>query len=182
VAFQRSYMTRMGLDSVGAPQGVIYERVMMLFDRYQFSFVLTQTHTTKDTVKEMAAKLASLKGYPLRVTFRLVEGGDDCPMTQSDSDGTENNPVSKMLGGLFAKKSTPGAPDTGHEAQAANAPPPLPGGYKQIVAFSVETTAVSTDAISPDQFELPVGWVRRQKPPVRSMGLLGDAGCRRGRT
>jgi hypothetical protein len=178
LAFQHAYMTKMGLDSVGAPQDVISTQLMELFDRAQFLLVMTQAHMVKDTVREMAAKLAPLQGYPLRVTFRFITGGDSCPATQpSDSDSADNNAVGKLFGGLFGKmlgglsgkNATPGAPDASQGADAANAPPPMPDGYKQILAYSVETTAVSTDAISPDQFELPVGWARQKLPPIKGI-------------
>ncbi|HWW20980.1 MAG TPA: hypothetical protein VNZ06_09260 [Steroidobacteraceae bacterium] len=156
-AFQKAYLTKMGLDANSPQIKGIAQQFMAAYS---------------GTLKDMQAKAASLKGYPLRTTFRLIMGGDNCSKSkQSDSDngagagggglsGLAANAGGKLLGGLFAKKNAAGANDPSQGAIAANAPPPLPDSYVQVIAFTIETSAVSTAAVSADQFELPAGWTR----------------------
>jgi hypothetical protein len=102
-------------------------------------------------------------------------GGDHCASAKSDSSdngggggglsGLAANAGGKLLGGLFAKKNAPGANDSTQGAVAANAAPPLPDGYAQIIAFTTETTAVTTAPIAPEQFDLPAGWALEQPKP-----------------
>jgi hypothetical protein len=158
-AFQKAYLTKMGLDQNNPQLKGITQQFMAAY---------------AGTLKDMSAKAASLKGSPLRTTFRFIMGGDHCSKAQqSDSDsgagggggglsGLASNVGGKLLGGLLSKKNAPSSSDPAQGAIAANASPPLPDGYVQVVAFTVETTAVSTGAISPDQFELPLGWVKEQ--------------------
>lgn len=60
---------------------------------------------------------------------------------------------SKLVSGLFHKKSSEPAP-----APATAATPPLPPNMVRVVAMSVETTSISTDAVAADKFEVPAGW------------------------
>jgi hypothetical protein len=156
-AFTKAYMTRMGLD-LNTPQ------IKDITQQFMAAYA--------GTLKDMQAKAASLKGYPLRTTFRFIIGGDHCSRgQQSDSDsspsagggglsGLAGNVGGKLIGGLFAKKNAPAANDSTQGAVAANASPPLPDNYAQVIAFTIETTSVSTGAIAPEQFELPAGWTR----------------------
>jgi hypothetical protein len=61
---------------------------------------------------------------------------------------------------MFAKKNAPSANDPSQGAIAANASPALPDGYAQVIAFTIETSAVNTGSIPADQFDLPAGWTR----------------------
>jgi hypothetical protein len=120
------------------------------------------------TLKDMSAKAASLKGYPLRTTFRLIVGGDNCSRAKSSDDQNSGGGATSLQGlaagkliGLFGKKNS--GSDQSQSASAANAAPPLPDGYAQVVAFTVETSAVDNAAIPADQFDLPAGWVPEQR-------------------
>jgi hypothetical protein len=156
-AFQKAYLTKLGLDQNNPQLRGITQQFMAAY---------------AGTLKDMQAKAASLKGTPLRTTFRFIIGGDNCSKAkQSDSDsapsagggglsGLAGNVGGKLLGGLLAKKNAPAANDSTQGAIAANAAPPLPDGYAQVIAFTIETTQVSTGSIAADQFELPAGWTR----------------------
>jgi hypothetical protein len=159
-AFAKAYMTKLGLDSDNPQIKGIAQQFMAAY---------------AGTLKDMQSKAASLKGYPLRTTFRFIMGGDKCGKAKqsqsSDSDsgasaasgglsGLAANAGGKLLGGLFAKKNQPSANDPSQAAIAANASPNLPDGYIQIVAMTMETTAINTGSIPADQFELPAGWTR----------------------
>jgi hypothetical protein len=169
-AFQKAYMTKLGL-SLDSPQmkGIVQQFMA------QYA----------DTFAEMKAKTAAFKGYPLRTTFRMITGGDNCSKAkQSDSDnapsagggglsGLAGNVGGKLLGGFLAKKNAPAANDPAQGAIAANAPPPLPDNYIQVIAFTIETSAVSTTPIPADQFDLPAGWTREYPKPVKN----GEFSC-----
>lgn len=156
--FSKAYLTRMGLDSDNPQIKGAAQQFMAAY---------------ASTLKDMQSKAASLKGYPLRTTFRFIMGGDHCARAQqSDSDngpgagaggglsGLAANAGGKLLGGLLAKRNQPAANDSTQGAIAANAPPPLPDGYIQVIAFTLETTAINTGSIPAEQFELPAGWTR----------------------
>lgn len=156
-AFQKAYLTKMGLDANNPQIKGIAQQFMAAYS---------------GTLKDMQAKAASLKGYPLRTTFRLITGGDNCSKAKQSDDsgaggggggglsGLAGNVGGKLLGGLLAKKNAPAANDPSQSAIAANAPPPLPDNYVQVIAFTIETSAVSTGAIPAEQFDLPAGWTR----------------------
>lgn len=65
------------------------------------------------------------------------------------------NLASKMIGGLFAKKNKPA--DT-TAAPASTATPAPDAGLTPVAEFTIETTALSSDAIPAAQFEMPADW------------------------
>jgi hypothetical protein len=161
LAFQRAYMTKLGLNlDANSPQ------VKGILQQFMAQYA--------GTLKDMADKTASIKGYPLRTTFRFIMGGDHCSKAQgSDSDsggggGGLSGLSGKLIGGLMAKRNAPSSTDQSQAAIAANAAPPLPDGYAQIIAFTMETTAVTVAPIAPDQFELPSGWTLEKPKPNKS--------------
>jgi hypothetical protein len=68
----------------------------------------------------------------------------------------------------LSKRNAASSTDQSQGAIAANAPPPLPDGYAQIIALTIETTAVTLAPIAPDQFELPSGWTLEKPKPNKS--------------
>ena len=70
-AFQRAYMSKMGLDENNPAFKGAMQQFMAAY---------------AGTLKDMSAKAASLKGYPLRTTFRLIIGGDHCSKAKSSDD------------------------------------------------------------------------------------------------
>jgi hypothetical protein len=71
-AFTKAYMTKLGLD-VNNPQ------IKGIAQQFMAAYA--------GTLKDMQAKASSLKGFPLRTTFRFIMGGDHCAKAQqSDSD------------------------------------------------------------------------------------------------
>jgi hypothetical protein len=59
---------------------------------------------------------------------------------------------SKLASGLFHKKEAAPAP------APAGATPPAAPNMVRVAAVSVETTAITTDAVAADKFEIPAGW------------------------
>jgi len=70
---------------------------------------------------------------------------------------TANAVASRLLGGLFSKKSVASAP-----APTTEAAPAAPS-YVTMLSLTIETTAVDTAPISPAQFELPPGWMPEKR-------------------
>jgi hypothetical protein len=164
-AFQKTYMSKMGLDpNSQAVKGVVQQ--------------FTAQYATQ--MKQMADKAGDLKGYPLRSTFRLIIGGPNCSKAKSSDDsgsapgtggglsGLAANAGGKLLSGFLSKHSAASNSDSSQSAIAANSAPTLPDGYAQVIAFTTETTAVTSGAISPDQFEIPAGWTLEKPKPNKS--------------
>lgn len=158
-AFQRAYMKKLGLDENNPAAKDAAQQFLAQY---------------AGMMKELSAKAGELKGYPLRTTFRFSMGGEHCGKAkQSSAQGDDSSggagglgglaakAGSKLLGGLLSKKSSSNGPDP-------NQPPPAAPGAApstQIIAFTVETTAIDTSAIPAEQFELPAGWTP-EKPKV----------------
>jgi hypothetical protein len=164
-AFQRAYMKKLGLDENNpAAKGAAQQ-------------FLTQY---AGTMKELSARASELKGYPLRTTFRFSMGGEHCGKAkQSSGQDAQNDDSSggglgglaakagsKLLGGLLSKKSS----NSSSGADPNQAPPAAPGAPPsvQIIAFTVETTAIDTAAIPAEQFELPAGWTPEKPKASKS--------------
>ena len=79
---------------------------------------------------------------------------------------------SKLASGLFHKKEAAPAP-----APAAATPAAAPN-MVRAVAFSVETTAITTDAVAADKFEIPAGWklVTPKQRPEKEFSCPSSAG------
>jgi hypothetical protein len=164
-AFQKNYLSKMGLDpNSQAVKGVVQQ--------------FTAQYATQ--MKQVADKAGDLKGYPLRSTFRLIIGGPNCSKAKSSDDsgsapsaggglsGLAASAGGKLLSGFLSKHSAAGNSDSSQSAIAANSAPTLPDGYAQVIAFTTETTAVTSGAISPEQFEIPAGWTLEKPKPNKS--------------
>ncbi len=165
-AFQKAYMTKMGLDvNTPALKGVM-QQFMAAY---------------AGNMKELADKASSLKGYPLRTTYRVIVGGPQCSRSKQSADSDDSSSPSaggglsglaasgagKLLGGFLAKRNQNNGSDSGaaSAASAANTAPVLPDGYAQLVAFTTETTAVTVGPVTADQFEVPSGWTLEKPKP-----------------
>ena len=165
-AFQRAYMKKLGLDENNP---AIKGAAQQFLAQYA------------GTMKELSAKASELKGYPLRTTFRFSMGGEHCGKAkQSSGQDAQNDDSSqgggglgglaakagsKLLGGLLSKKSSSSSTPDPNQPPAA-APGAAPS--MQIIAFTVETTAIDTAAIPAEQFELPAGWTPEKPKAGRS--------------
>jgi hypothetical protein len=164
-AFQRAYMKKLGLDENNpAAKGAAQQFLA------QYA----------GTMKELSAKASELKGYPLRTTFRFSMGGEHCGKAkQSSGQDAQNDDSSggglgglaakagsKLLGGLLSKKSS----NSSSGADPNQPPPAAPGAPPsvQLIAFTVETTAIDTAAIPAEQFELPAGWTPEKPKASKS--------------
>jgi hypothetical protein len=160
-------MTKMGLD----PNAPAFKGIMQQF-----------LAPYAGNMKDLADKASTLKGYPMRTTFRVIVGGDKCSQGKQSSDSSSDsgpsaggglsglaaNAGGKLLGGLLAKRNKPSADDSTSAAAAANSAPTLPDGYAQVIAFTTETTAVTPGPIVPEQFEIPAGWTLEKPKPTKN--------------
>ena len=137
-----------------------------------------------DTLKKFSAKTADLKGYPLKSTFKFAFGGAHCASatTAGGAHGATGMAVppedgrpaggsgvggylggsaagalaGKVIGGLFSKKSKPD--ETAAKATTSSEANTPGNGLTTVAEFTIETTAINTETVPPDQFEIPVGW------------------------
>jgi hypothetical protein len=158
-AFARAYMKKLGLDENNA---AVKGAAQQFLAQYA------------GTMKELSAKAGDLKGYPLRTTFRFSMGGEHCGKAKQSSSQNDDSSqgggglaakaASKLLGGLLSKKSSSSTPDPNQPPAAAPGAAPT----TQVIAFTVETTAIDTAAIPAEQFELPAGWTPEQPKASRN--------------
>jgi hypothetical protein len=159
--FYTAYAAKMGFD-VSNSQSVS-DRAKALFGQY------------KGVWSEIAAKMQTVKGYPVKSSFTLGMGGPQCKNSNSDAAQTSQTDDSSSsssnssgpggiagalagkLGGLFQKKKdtadAPAAPPP-----AAAAPVPMPPGDVALMTVSSQLVSVSTDAVSADVFTVPPGF------------------------
>jgi hypothetical protein len=69
---------------------------------------------------------------------------------------------SKLMSGLFAKKTPPPPKQDASAAAAAQAGKAVP-----FLAWTIETTSIGTDPIASSQFDLPAGWKPDQPKPEK---------------
>jgi hypothetical protein len=72
---------------------------------------------------------------------------------------------SKLVSGLFQKKSA--APPAPAASSAAASAPPAPGRV-QAAEITIETTAITVGSVPPAQFDIPAGWKLVQPQPKAS--------------
>jgi hypothetical protein len=153
--FYAAYASKMGIDLSNSQD--VSERAKALFSQY------------KGVWTEVAAKMQSVKGYPVKSSFTLGLGGTQCKDSNSQqaqtsqSDNSSPSPsgiagaVVGKLGGLFQKKKDPAdAPAT--PAAPAAAPVAMPPGDVALMTVSSQVVAVSTNGVSPDAFTVPAGF------------------------
>jgi hypothetical protein len=153
--FYSAYASKMGIDLSNSQD--VSERAKALFSQY------------KGVWTEVAAKMQSVKGYPVKSSFTLGLGGPQCKDSNSQqaqpsqTDNSSPSPggiagaVVGKLGGLFQKKKdtadAPAAPPAPAGAQVA-----MPPGDVALMTVSSQVVSVSTNAVSADVFTVPAGF------------------------
>ena len=157
--FYTAYASKMGLDISNSQD--VSEKAKALFSQY------------KGVWTEVAAKMQSVKGYPVKSSFTLGLGGPQCKdsnsqQTQtSQTDNSSPSPggiagaVAGKLGGLFQKKKdtadAPAAPSA-----PAVAPVAMPPGDVALMTVSSQVVSVSTNDVSADAFTVPAGFKKKE--------------------
>jgi hypothetical protein len=156
--FYAAYVSKMGMDMSNAQDAS--ERAKALFGQY------------KGVWSEVAAKMQSVKGYPVKSSFALGIGGPQCKDSNAQQaqsgQQTDNSAPSAgglagavvgKLGGLFHKKNDAAAAPP---AEAASAPAAasiaMPPGDVALMTVSSQLVSVSTNPVSADAFEVPAGF------------------------
>jgi hypothetical protein len=136
--YQKAYAQKLGLDAMGQDAS---DRAKAMFSQY------------KGVWQDIASKMKDTKGYPVKSSFSLAIGGDQCQQAQSakqqsggSGDGASNassgsssgsssaptspaelaNQVGAKLGSLFHRKkddSQAAASNQGTQSQTAASPP-----------------------------------------------------------
>jgi hypothetical protein len=154
--FYTAYASKMGIDISNSQD--VTEKAKALFSQY------------KGVWSEVAAKMQSVKGYPVKSSFTLGLGGPQCKDSNSQqaqtsqSDSTPQSPsgiagaVVGKLGGLFQKKKdTADAPPAAPPAPTV-APVAMPPGDVALMTVSSQVVSVSTNGVSADVFTVPAGF------------------------
>jgi len=152
--FYTAYASKLGIDISNSQD--VSERAKALFSQY------------KGVWTEVAAKMQSVKGYPVKSSFTLGLGGPQCKDSNSQqaqtsqTDNGSSSPssiagtVAGKLGGLFQKKKdTAEAPAA---AAPAVAPVAMPPGDVALMTVSSQVVSVSTNAVSADVFTVPAAF------------------------
>ena len=153
--FYSAYASKMGIDLSNSQD--VSERAKALFGQY------------KGVWTEVATKMQSVKGYPVKSSFTLGIGGPQCKDSNSkqaqtsQADNSSPSPsniagaVVGKLGGLFQKKKdtadAPAAPPA-----PAVAPAAMPPGDVALMTVSSQVISVSTNGVSADAFTVPSGF------------------------
>jgi hypothetical protein len=158
--FYSAYASKIGLNPSNSQDAS--ERAKALFGQY------------KGVWTEVAAKMQTVKGYPVKSRFTLALGGPQCKDSkaqQAQTDQTDNSAQSSSgppsrsdlagamvgkLGSLFQKKK-----DTAAAPAVQPAPEPasvVPAGDVPLMTVSSELVSVSTNALSADAFSVPAGF------------------------
>jgi hypothetical protein len=159
--FYKAYAAKMGLDASGSQD--ISQRAKALFSQY------------KGIWSEIATKMQTVKGYPVRSSFTLALGGAQCKdpkahQTQEsqDSDSSGSSPtalagaVAGKLGGLFHKKKDDSDSAPAAAAAPAASPAPLPPGDVALITVSSQLVSVSSNSASPDAFTVPADFKKTE--------------------
>jgi hypothetical protein len=159
--FYGAYVSKMGMNFSSSQDAS--ERAKALFGQY------------KGVWTEVAAKMQTVKGYPVKSSFTLGLGGAQCKdsnaqqaqTSQADSppQSTPQSPsgiagaVVGKLSGLFQKKKDTGDAPAAQPAPAI-APVVMPPGDVALMTVSSQLVSVSTNAVSADVFTVPPGFKR----------------------
>jgi len=155
--FYSAYASKMGIDLSNSQD--VSERAKALFGQY------------KGVWTEVATKMQSVKGYPVKSSFTLGIGGPQCKDSNSQqaqtsqTDSSSPSPsgiagaVAGKLGGLFQKKKEPTDAPAAPPAPAV-APVTMPPGDVALMTVSSQVISVSTNGVSADAFTVPSGFKR----------------------
>jgi hypothetical protein len=156
--FARAYAAKMGLDASSLQD--VSQKAQNLFARY------------KGIWSEIATRMQGVKGYPLKTSFTLALGGQQCKssnaqqaQSSTDSDSSGNpaglaGAVAGKLGGLFHKKKDDAAAPAS-QAAPATTPVPVPPGDVALMTVSSQLVSVSTNAAGADAFVVPADFKRQ---------------------
>jgi hypothetical protein len=159
--FHKAYAAKMGFDASSSQD--FSQRAQQMFSRY------------KGIWTEIASKMQGVKGYPVKSSFTLGVGGEQCQSPNAkqaqsgDGSGSSGgstptspkdlaNQMAGKLGSLFHKKKDDS--DTSAPPAPAAVPPPIPPADVALLTISSQLVSISTSAAAPDAFEVPADFKR----------------------
>jgi hypothetical protein len=160
--YYKAYAAKMGLDPSTSQDAS--QKAQAMFGRY------------KGIWSEVAAKMQGVKGYPVKTSFTLALGGQQCKnsnaqqaqsSSDSDSSGSSSSPsglagaMAGKLGGLFHKKKDDAETPAAQSAPTAT-PAAVPPGDVALMTISSQLVSVSTNAAGPDAFTVPADFKRQE--------------------
>lgn len=149
--YYQAYAEKMGLATAGSRD--FASRAQTMFGRYS------------DMWKEIATHMSEIKGHPVKSSFGLGVGGQQCSSAQqaqaAGSGGAAlpsiGGALGGALGGLLGKKK--GA----EPAQEAAPAPSMPGGLIPLMTISTELVSVNTAPVADAQFEVPAAYKKANR-------------------
>ncbi|HZO21063.1 MAG TPA: hypothetical protein VFB37_01080 [Steroidobacteraceae bacterium] len=161
--YHKAYAAKLGFD-VSSSQD-FSQRAQAMFGRY------------KGIWSELVSKMQGMKGYPVKSSFTLALGGEQCKNAQQAKSSEESSgnssgggggtanlagQVAGKLGSLFhKKKDDEQAAQPAQPAQPADAPP-VPAGDVVMMTVSTQLVSVTTDVATPNAFEVPADFKKRE--------------------
>jgi hypothetical protein len=157
--YYKAYAAKMGLEASTSQD--ISQKAQALFSRY------------KGIWAQIAGKMQGMKGYPVKTSFTLALGGQECKnsnaqQAQSSTDNdSSGNPaglagaVAGKLGGLFHKKKNDADTPAAQPAPTAT-PVAVPPGDVALMTVSSQLVSVSTNGASADAFTVPADFKRQE--------------------
>jgi hypothetical protein len=157
--YYKAYAAKMGLDPSSSQD--ISQKAQTYFSRY------------KGIWSEIATKMQGVKGYPVKTSFTLALGGQQCKnsnaqqaqsSTDNDSSGSPAGlagAVAGKLGGLFHKKKDDADTPAAQPAPAVT-PAQVPPGDVALMTVSSQLVSVSTNGASADAFTVPSDFKKQE--------------------
>jgi hypothetical protein len=156
--FYKAYAAKMGMDPTSSQD--VSQRARALFSQY------------KGIWTEVAAKMQNVKGYPVKSSFTLALGGEQCKnsnarQAQSSQDNDSSNSpgglagaMAGKLGGLFHKKKDDADAPAAQPAPVVT-PVAVPPGDVALMTVSSQLVSVSTNGASTDAFTVPADFKKQ---------------------
>jgi len=157
--FYKAYAAKMGMDPTSSQD--VSQRAKALFSQY------------KGIWTEVAAKMQNVKGYPVKSSFTLALGGEQCKnsnaqQAQSSQDNDSSNSpgglagaMAGKLGGLFHKKKDDADAPAAQPAPVVT-PVAVPPGDVALMTVSSQLVSVSTNGASADAFTVPADFKKQE--------------------
>ena len=152
--FYAAYASKIGMDPSSMQDAS--QRAKLFFSQYQGAW------------SEVESKMQGVKGYPVKSSFTLAMGGDQCkdssPAQAQTSPSNDNvsgpsgiaGAMAGKLGGLFGRKSSSDTPAA--SPAPSSTPVPLPPGDVALMTINSQLISVSTTSVGADAFAVPAGF------------------------
>ena len=160
--FYSAYASKMGMDASNSQDAS--QRAKAMFSQY------------KGLWTEVASKMQSVKGYPVKSSFTLALGGAQCKDSksqqgqsgQTDDNSSASSPggvagaLAGKLGGLFHKKKDDADAAPAAQSTPAATPVAVPAGDVALMTVTSQLVSMSTNSASADAFVVPADFKKQE--------------------